>query len=175
MKSGNVEIVLPKKEQVLICCSRVGEMKNGEFVLIEDYNKSNVDLNTLDTAEQLEKAAKRIEAYVKSGFLIESDEEGIARVYDLEEGVYLLNSIEKHTQGDQKILPTLLYLPSWDESEGKMLYDITVIPKYGVGPPETGDNVDFEGWCFLLLTSTVIISMILGLKMKKSTKKEECF
>jgi len=175
MKSGNVEIVLPKKEQVLICCSRVGEMKNGEFVLIEDYNESNVDLNVLNTAEQLEKAAKRIEAYVKSGFLIESNEEGIARMYDLEEGVYLLNSIENDTQGSQKILPTLLYLPSWDEAEEKMLYDITVIPKYGIEPPETGDKVDFEGWCFLLLTSTVIIAMILGLKMKKSTKKEECF
>ncbi len=169
MRNGNIEIVLPQKEQVVICCSRVGKMKNGEFVLAEDYIESEVNLNGLNTAKQLEKAAQRIQSYVKSGFLIETDEEGIARIQDLEEGVYLLKSFEANTQ--EKLLPTLIYLPSWDESEGKMLYDITVIPKYGMEPPGTGDETNYGGWCILLLIS----ALILGWKMKKSVKKEECF
>ncbi len=166
MKNGNIEIVLPKKEQVIICCCRVGDMENGEFVLAEDYSASEINLNDLKTAEQLKAAAQRIEAYVKSGFLIETDEEGVAKLYDLEEGVYLLNSFEEGTP--EKILPTLLYLPSWDETEEKMLYDITVIPKYGEALPDTGDTTKIGGWCMLLLISAIIF---VG-KIKKSTKKE---
>lgn len=171
MKTGNVEIVLPQKEQLVICCSRVAVMKNGEFILEEEYAESKVNLNILNTAEQLEKAAERIESYVKSGFIIETDEEGVARLEDLEEGVYLLNGIVSESKGDQKMLPTLLYLPSWDEAEEKMLYDITVIPKYGIEPPDTGDKANAVGFTVLLLASALVLTQ----KIKKNVKKEECF
>ena len=171
MKTGNVEIVLPQKEQVVICCSRVGVMKNGEFVLEEAYLESDIDLNVLNTAKQLEEAAERIEAYVKSGFLIETNEEGIAKLQNLDEGVYLLNSLDSQSQREQKILPTLLYLPSWDEAEEKMQYDITVVPKYGIEPPSTGDAADVTGWSILFGVSAIV----LGMKLAKNRKKGKCF
>ena len=170
MKKGNVEIVLQEKEQRILYCSRVGGMKNGSFVLEEDFIESGVDLNALDTAQQLENAAARIQAYVKSGFLIQTNEEGIAKIEDLEEGVYLLNSPSNEVNAAEKILPTLLYLPSWDAEEEKMLYDITVIPKYGVDPPSTGDSAFVAGWGILLAFSAAVLGCMI-----KKLKKEKCF
>ena len=171
MKKGNVEIVLQEKEQRILYCSRIGGMENGSFVLEEDFIESGVDLNSLDTAEQLEKAAARIQAYVKSGFMIQTNEEGIARIEDLEEGVYLLNSPKTEVQGSEKILPTLLYLPSWDVEEEKMLYDVTLLPKYGVDPPNTGDSTELAAWSIFWALSAIF----LACKFKKTLKKEKCF
>ena len=171
MKKGNIEIRLPRKEQVQICCSRVGKLQNEQFILEKDFAECEVNLNVLNTAEQLANAAARLEAYVEGGFLIQTDEEGIARLQELEEGVYLLNSLETVRYGEQKIVPTLLYLPSWDSVEEKMSYDITVIPKYGVGNPATGDSSKLTAWIPLLFLSAVF----LGYKIKKTLKKEKCF
>lgn len=171
MKTGNVEIVLPRKEQVSIGCFRVAVLRNGEFVLEDAYLNCDVDLNAIHTAEQLEKAAERIEAYANNCFLIETNKEGVAKIENLEEGVYLLDSVENASQGNQKMLPTLLYVPTWDEAEEKMMYDITLIPKYGSDEPSTGDSTDVVGLSILFVISAVI----LGYKFKKTRKKEECF
>ena len=171
MKKGNVEIILQEKGERILYCSRIGGMENGSFVLEEDFIESGVDLNSLNTAEQLEKAASRIQAYVKSGFMVQTNEEGIARIEDLEEGVYLLNSSQTEVQGREKILPTLLYLPSWNAAEEEMLYDITVLPKYGVDPPSTGDSSELAAWSIFFALSAAF----LGYKFKKTLKKEKCF
>ena len=52
-----------------------------------------------------------------------------------------------------------------------MLYDITVIPKYGIKPPDTGDKANAVGFTVLLLVS----ALVLAQKIKKNVKKEECF
>lgn len=156
MISGNVEIKLPKAEQVLICCSKVGNMENGEFVLESPYLESGVNLNVLRSAVQLEKAAKRLSSYSDSGFLIETDSEGIAFLNDLEEGVYLINSFENKNQ--EAVLPTLFFLPTWDETEQTMLYDVTILPKFGEknNIPETGDGAKSAAWAAIFMLSTVL-------------------
>ena len=169
MKQGNVEIILPKEEVVTICFTQVGMMENGEFVLELPFEKSGINLNTLRTAQQLEAAAKKLEPYVTDGFLVETDLEGVAKIESLDEGVYLLNSME--TESKEMILPTLLFLPTWDEIEGEMLYDVTVIPKYGESGPKTGDTASALGWILVLVLSV----MIFLIKMKKILKKEDCF
>ena len=171
MASGNVEIKLPDKEQVSICCSKVGYMENGEFLLESSYLQSGVNLNMLRTARQLEEAAKRLETYAESGFLVESDSEGIAKIEDLEEGVYLINSFEN--QDGEVMLPTLLFLPTWDELEEKMLYDITIVPKYGVkqDTPLTGDAMKSAGWVMIFVISAIVFAY----KTRKMKKKGDCF
>lgn len=167
MRTGNVEIILPENKKITICCSKVGYMKNGEFVLEDSYLKSNVKLNMLRSANQMEEAAKRLEAYVESGFLVEPNTEGVARIEDLEEGVYLLNCID--FQNEYTMTPTLLFLPTWNEVEEKMLYDITVVPKYGqkeIGPM-TGDTNHGVDWIIVLLLS----SIVLAWGWKKSKKR----
>ncbi len=171
MKKGSIEIRLPRKEQVQICCSRVGKLQDEEFVLEKDFAESEVNLNILNTAEQLANAAARLEAYVEGGFLIQTDEDGTARLQELEDGVYLIKCLETVRYGEQKILPTLLYLPSWDSAEEEMLYDIIVIPKYSEENPATGDSAKLATWIPLLFLSAVF----LGCKIKKTLKKEKCF
>ena len=169
MKQGNVEIALPQKEQITICFTQVARMKQGEFELEFPFEESGVNLNVLRTAKQLEEAASELTAYVKEGFLVETDEEGTVLVKNLDEGVYLLNSME--SESGKTMLPTLLYLPTWDEVEGEMLYDITVVPKYGEIGPKTGDATSFDGLIAILIASAVLL--VCGIK--KIIKKEECF
>lgn len=166
MTNGNVEIKLPKEEQVLICCSKVGSMENGEFVLESSYLESGVNLNVLRSAMQLERAAKRLSEYSDSGVLLETDSEGIARMEDMEEGVYLINSLENQTR--ETILPTLFFLPTWDEAEETMLYDITIIPKFGEKSsiPDTGDGTKSAMWIGIFMVSTALFLYQMK-KMKK--------
>ncbi len=169
MKRGNVEITLPQKEKVTICFTQVGKMEQGEFVLEFPFEKSGVNLNVLRTAKQLEEAAQRLKSYVSEGFLIETNEEGCVIVENLDEGVYLINSMES-TEG-KTLLPTLLFLPTWDEVEEKMLYDVTVVPKYGETLPKTGDETEFVGFILVFLFS----ALLFACGIKKIQKKEECF
>ena len=168
MKKGNVEILLPQKD-VTICFTQVGRMEQGEFVLEFPFEKSGVNLNALRTAKQLEEAAQKLKPYVSEGFLIEAKEETEVMVENLNEGVYLINSMES-TEG-KTMLPTLLFLPTWDETEGKMLYEVTVAPKYGEVPPKTGDETEITEFVFFFLFAL----MLIGFGIKKMYKKEECF
>jgi len=160
---GNVEIILPKKIETAIYCTQIGNMEQGEFVLEFPYAKSEVNLNELHTASQLQEAAEKLEVYATEGFMVKTDAEGTAVIKDLDEGVYLLNS--------ESMLPTILFLPSWDEAESQMLYDITVVPKYGVSNPQTGDETEYMGWLSVLLFTALVIAC----RIKKMAKKEECF
>lgn len=169
MKQGNVEIALPQKERITICFTQVAKMKQGEFELEFPFEKSGVNLNVLRTAKQLEEAASELATYAKEGFLVETDEEGTAIIGNLDEGVYLINSME--SESGEAMLPTLLYLPTWDEVEGEMLYDITIVPKYGEAGPKTGDETSFDG----LIGTLIISAVFLACGIKKMIKKEECF
>ena len=160
---GNVEIILPKKMETAICCTQIGTMEQGEFVLEFPYSKSGVNLNVLRTAGQLQEAAERLKPYATEGFLVQTDEEGTAMIENLDEGVYLLDG--------ETMMPTILFLPFWDEVETQMLYDITVVPKYGESNPQTGDETEYGGWVAAVLISVLIL--VCGLK--KIVKKEECF
>ena len=168
---GNIEIKLPRNEQMTLYISKVGYMEKGEFVMGEMYQDSGVDLNVLKTAKEMEEAAERLIKYSKSGFLIESNEEGLAMLEDLEEGVYLINSLEN--KEGETILPTLLFLPTWDEIEQKMLYDITIIPKYGVkeSNPYTGDESESVTWIGILFLSLAFLMY----QTKKIVKKRIVF
>ena len=128
--------------------------------------KGNVEIILQEKGERI-LYCSRIGGMENGSFVLEED--FIDK--DLEEGVYLLNSSQTEVQGREKILPTLLYLPSWDAAEEEMLYDITVLPKYGVDPPSTGDSSELAAWSIFFALSAAF----LGYKFKKTLKKEKCF
>ena len=169
--TGNIEIKLPQDVDITLSISKVGYMERGEFVLEEMYQKSGVNLNVLETAKEMEDVAERLIKYSKSGFMVETNEEGVAMLEDLDEGVYLINAFE-NPEGET-ILPTLLFLPTWDEIDQKMLYDVTIVPKFGVKPiaPSTGDTTESITWIGMLLLS----SAFLAYQMKKIVKKRIVF
>lgn len=63
------------------------------------------------------------------------DEKGIASITGLKEGMY---QIEIPNGLGYEFNPISVHVPSWSEEEQKMLYDISVIPKYihNVEPPK---------------------------------------
>lgn len=135
--TGNMKVQLPVDGAEAISCTKVGTMVNGVFVLEEEYAESQVDLNRLNTAQELEKAANILMKYETSGSVFQLNEEGMVLLQQLEEGVYLI-----HGYGETKkdISPTIVFLPTWMEKEQELIYDITVIPKYSEPAPDTGWN-----------------------------------
>lgn len=57
------------------------------------------------------------------------NENGIAKIENLGEGNY---QIEIPETADYTFMPVEVHIPSWSEEEERMLYEITVIPKYSV-------------------------------------------
>ncbi len=136
-KTGNMKIQLPENGAEAVSCAKVGNMVNGIFVLEDGYEESQVDLNGLKTARELEDAAELLMKYEKSGNVYQLDEEGTVLIQDMEEGVYLIHGFGKTSKD---ISPGLVFLPTWMEEEKELLYDITVVPKYREPAPDTGND-----------------------------------
>lgn len=48
------------RENVEFSCTKIGEMKNGEYILKDEFLSSKVELNALKTADDMEKAANKL-------------------------------------------------------------------------------------------------------------------
>ncbi|MBQ8559214.1 MAG: hypothetical protein IJ439_04440 [Tyzzerella sp.] len=153
--TGNIEIQLSEHQKGKISYSKVGNMVDGLFVLEDEFEESQVNLNDLKTAEQLEKAAKSLIPYVQSGIVVSIEEDKVL-LCNLEEGVYLIYSFGEN---EKEMLPTLIFLPTWMEEEQKMQYDVTVIPKYGEkqNSPDTGWDSRESIYLGLFAISLIII------------------
>ncbi len=143
-------------------------MYNGAFRLEKDYEKSQIDLNALRSATALEGAARTLMRYETHGAIYEVDKEGIALISDLEEGVYLIHSFEGE---ESEMIPTLVFVPTWMESEGVMLHDITIIPKVEK-PLQMGDTSE-AGAGFLLIASFLTILLVYFYR-KHLRKRKNC-
>lgn len=158
--SGNIEIQYVENKHGSLAYSKVGDMKNGNYVLDSRFLKSGVNLNYLNTASQLEDAAYTLLTYVTDGTVCELDENGRTVLHDLEEGVYLIYDMES---SDVVMMPTLVYIPTWQEQEKQMQYDVTIIPKHSernrMRTPLTGDTYDFDGY---VIVSIVALLIFLG-------------
>lgn len=165
--TGNMQVQLPIDVAEAVTCTKVGAMVNGVFVLEEAFERSQVDLNELKTAKELEEAADILMKYERSGNIFPLDEEGNVLIQDLEEGVYLL-----HGYGETKkeIAPTLVFLPTWMEVEKELQYNITVVPKYSEPAPDTGHNSPEWLYGGLLAVSAL---MLIRIVMKNRENMEE--
>lgn len=165
--TGNMKVQLPKDVAEAVTCTKVGNMVNGIFVLEDGYEESQVNLNELKTARELEEAADILMKYERSGNIFPLDEEGNVLIQDLEEGVYLI-----HGYGETKkeISPTLVFLPTWMEKEKELQYNITVVPKYSELAPDTGHNSPEWLYGGLLTMSALILIRIV---MKNRENMEE--
>ena len=63
---GSISIALTEgkkgtsRENVEFSCTKIGEMKNGEYILKDEFLSSKVELNALKTADDMEKAANKL-------------------------------------------------------------------------------------------------------------------
>lgn len=143
---------------------KIADIINGQYLLINDLQDIEIDLNTLETAEDMKNAAHTISKDTVSknigGTRKTTNDYGTVKFDQLEKGVYLLQATDINKY--ENIVSTLISVPVFNnESKNSMNYDISIIPKHSpVIAVKTGDAVDLKLFAVLAGVSAVIIAII---------------
>ena len=186
-KTGSIEIELTdgeegtSKEGVIFHYSKVAEIVDGQYELIDQYKGSGIDLNAIEYAEELDEAAEKLSYYKASDGICgicKTNANGIAQMKSLQTGVYLLYVTDQKNY--EEITPVLIAVPTCGEQEGTMLYDVKVYPKHTplpkdtetpksetIKPVKTGDSQDVSGLVVSIgLAAGIVVGIILWKKRK---------
>ena len=143
---------------------KIADIINGQYFLINDLQNTEVNLNTLETAEDMKNAAYTISKITASKNIVgtrkTTNDYGTVKFDQLEKGVYLLQATDINKY--ENIVSTLISVPAFNnESKNSMNYDISIIPKHSpVIAVKTGDAVDLKLFAVLAGVSAVIIAII---------------
>ena len=143
---------------------KIADIINGQYLLINDLQDIEIDLNTLETAEDMKNAAYTISKITASKNIVgtrkTTNDYGTVKFDQLENGVYLLQATDINKY--ENIVSTLISVPAFNnESKNSMNYDISIIPKHSpVIAVKTGDAVDLKLFAVLAGVSAVIIAII---------------
>lgn len=169
------------KENVVFNVTKVADVIDGEFVLEEKYADLGLDLNDIQNANELEMVCEALEPVAGNGIQAVTDKEGIAIADELPVGVYFIHAVDIAEY--EYITSFLVSIPTWNEVEKKMDYDITAIPKHteiigtittdtpgdfseGV---KTGDLSNYVSWIYVAVISAIIaLSILLHYLYKKN-------
>lgn len=138
-QTGSIKISLPDtstnsdKSNVKFSISKVADIVNGEYVLLEQYKSSGVDLNNLNSANDLEMAANQLQKAEITDFTLVTDNFGVCSADGLSVGVYLIyaSDVAKY----DNITPLLVSIPVWNDADKVTSYDVEIIPKHTPIPP----------------------------------------
>ncbi|MDY5232078.1 MAG: SpaA isopeptide-forming pilin-related protein [Faecalicoccus sp.] len=137
---GDTEDNLPKND-VEFGLVEIADVINGEYVMQEPYDQSNVEINNIQTANELEMAADTLKDYVTEPDQISrTDAAGEANFEALSVGVYLLYAIDVNEY--EVIDPFIIAIPTWDDTDEIMIYDVDVLPKHSHLPVVEVEKVD---------------------------------
>jgi hypothetical protein len=140
------------KENVKFEIVQIGTIQNGEYVLESAYEDTNLDLNQISTADDLEQAARTLQD--KTNTILEAgkknlttqtivtNEKGNAQSGALQVGIYLVYAVELASY--DLITPSLISIPTWDESNECFMYDVQVEPKSSSLPQIQVNKVDAD-------------------------------
>ena len=143
---------------------KIADIINGQYFLINDLQNTEVNLNTLETAEDMKNAAYTISKITVSKNIVgtrkTTNDYGTVKFDQLENGVYLLQATDINKY--ENIVSTLISVPAFNnESKNSMNYDISIIPKHSpVIAVKTGDAFDLKLFAVLAGVSAVIIAII---------------
>lgn len=190
-KYGSITIQLDEgglgtsKENVGFAITKVADLVDGFYELKPEYKSSNIDLNKIKYAKDMEKAAEELVKIAKTDSIIYTDKTGSAEIQDLSVGVYLIYVLEKAKYDE--IVPSLIAIPTWNEESGDMLYDVEMHPKHTPWPPgtietdtpknsydgvKTGDEAPILLMSFIALISVILVVVLLK-KRKKDASEDE--
>ena len=143
---------------------KIADIINGQYLLINDLQDIEIDLNTLETAEDMKNAAYTISKITVSKNIVGTRKTtngyGTVKFDQLEKGVYLLQATDINKY--ENIVSTLIFVPVFNnESKNSMNYDISIVPKHSpVIAVKTGDAFDLKLFAVLAGVSAVIIAII---------------
>ena len=115
-------------EDVEISCSKVADLVNGEYILLDEFKDTDVDLNKIETAEELQESAEKLQYLVKNDYIQYSNKQGILAFEDLKVGVYLIKALD--TTNYDELAPTLISIPTYNDKLETMEYHIQIEPKH---------------------------------------------
>lgn len=116
------------KEGVEFSISKIADIESGLYKVKDDYKSVEVDLNNIKTANDLELSAELFKKVAKTDNLMKTNANGECNIEDLDVGVYLVYA--KNIANYDNITPFIVSIPSWNEKDKSMSYDIQVIPKH---------------------------------------------
>ena len=142
---------------------KAADWKDGSYELTEQFEASKVDLNQIETAEQLEEAAQKLKTFSgKRSAKVRADKNGEIEIKNLETGVYLF--VAEKTKEYDRITPFLIALPTWNAENREMSYEVEVIPKHipivekqEAKPVETGDAMQKTWYSIGLLSLGIVV------------------
>ena len=143
---------------------KIADIINGQYFLINDLQNTEVNLNTLETAEDMKNAAYTISKITASKNIVgtrkTTNDYGTVKFDQLENGVYLLQATDINKY--ENIVSTLISVPAFNnESKNSMNYDISIVPKHSpVIAVKTDDAVDLKLFAVLAGVSAVVIAII---------------
>ena len=71
-QTGMIQMTLPedwknmKKEGIILGCTKIGDIENGEYKILPIYDSAGIDLNNIKTSLELERISKQLEAFQKA-------------------------------------------------------------------------------------------------------------
>ena len=143
-RTGSIQVELTdgksgtNRNNIKILCEKVADIVDGEYVLTDEYKSSGVDLNAIVNSNDLKNAAEKL---VKQKKNVEAtrttDQSGVAIFKNLQVGVYLISAEDSKTY--DTVEPALIAIPTWSDTDGNTLYDVTIEPKH-TPKPEKGKN-----------------------------------
>ena len=143
---------------------KIADIINGQYLLINDLQDIEIDLNTLETAEDMKNAAYTISKITVSKNIVgtrkTTNDYGTVKFDQLEKGVYLLQATDINKY--ENIVSTLISVPVFNnESKNSMNYDISIVPKHSpIIAVKTGDAVDLKLFVVLAGVSAVVIAIM---------------
>ena len=167
------------KSNVKLSVNKVADVIDGEYKLTGDYSSSDLDLNVITKANDLESAANKLAKLSKvNENILTTDESGKGKIENLEVGVYLVNAVD--IANYENITPFLISIPTWSEVDNNMIYDVNAIPKHSPipevktpGVPDTSYNNKTNIYLGLATGSALLASVAFLIKNKTKKKIEE--
>lgn len=188
---GTIEIVLTdgkvgtSKSNVEFICTKVADIQGGEYFLLDKFKDSKVNLQDIKNADELDAAALKLSEISGDATKDQNavtDQNGKLIFENLEVGVYLLKAID--TDSYDTVNPVLIAIPTWNEAEGMMQYNLTVYPKHEAKAgkiklgityaPQTGLNDSVLLYLVLAISAALIgIKLLVPRNIKRKDTRNE--
>lgn len=175
-EKGSIQIIIPeeientKREGIGFQCIKVADIVNGKYVFrTEIVQEHRIDLKEEMTADESNEIA---EILAQSDYADEvkiTDRNGMIKFDDLEKGLYLLKV--QSVSMDGRISSALIAVPTWDDIQKKMEYNIEVIPKYVQGEKtgvKTGDSKELK--VYYVAMSISLLFMLCLIRRRKNNE-----
>lgn len=173
-ETGSIKITLDdvekgSKENVPFAIYKVAELNNGLLELVGNYKETHIDLNTITTANDLEKVSVILSKVNETAIQNKSTQaDGTLIFDDLKVGAYLIVATDTSNYDD--ISPYIVSIPTFNEVDGTMVYDIESKPKHTPKPelPPTYDDYNLAAIKYLMALAVLTLISFIVLKQKQS-------